>query len=119
MLTTKVSKWTEPHDKKLLRLFSYLHYGGDYTKVGVIGNVLDELRIRLLADANFAGDHSDMASTSGVFMALYGPHCFFPLSSLSKRHACQCLSTIEAKNVTAVKTLGSPVITCRAPTMGH
>ena len=69
-LTNNITRWTNLADKKRTRLVSYLGHTKDYRKVGFIGDPMDELRLGLFPDANFAGDHSDMTSTSGVFLAL-------------------------------------------------
>ena len=69
-LTTIATGWTPRDDDELTRLVSYLHHKKDYRKVGFICDLLDELRLGVSTDANFAGEASDMTSTSGAFLAL-------------------------------------------------
>ena len=54
-----------------------------------------------------------MRSTSGVFLALYGIHSFFPLSGQSKKQTAVSHSTVEAEFVAedhAVRTGGLPAL---------
>ena len=74
---------------------------------------ISELRLVLYTDANFAGDHTDMTSTSGGFLCIWGPHSFFPLGSIAKKQTCQSLSTTEAETLSAVhgtRLLGYPAL---------
>ncbi len=67
----------------------------------------------LFSDADFAGDRAGMRSTSGVFLALYGPHSFFPLSAQSKKQTAVSHSTVEAEIIAAdqaLRTSGLPAI---------
>ena len=112
-LATKVSRWTPLEDKKLHRLISYMHHSRDVRQVGFIGDPVEELRLGLFTDADFAGDKATMKSTSGVFLALYGPNSFFPLDYLSRMQKCATLSTTEAETIAAVlglKTVGIPAL---------
>ena len=69
--------------------------------VAYCADPVEELRVWLFADADFAGDVSTSRSTSGVFMAIVGPHTFIPLSALSKKQTCVSHSTPEAEIVAA------------------
>ena len=54
-----------------------------------------------------------MRSASGVFLALYGFHSFFPLSGQSKKQTAVSRSTVEADIVTAghaIRTSGLPPV---------
>ena len=54
-----------------------------------------------------------MRSTSGVFLALYGPHSFFPLGGQSKKQTAVSHSTVEAEIVAAnhaLRTSGLPAL---------
>ena len=83
-MATKVSRWTPLEDKKLHRLMSYMHHSRDFRQIGFIGDKLSDLRLGLFTDADFAGDKATMKSTSGVFMAIYGPNSFYPIDYLSR-----------------------------------
>ena len=77
--------------------------------IGFIGDSPDQLKLGLFSDADFAGDRADTGSTSGVFLALYGDHSFFPLSGQSKKQTALSHSTVEAVIVVAdhaVRTSG-------------
>ena len=67
----------------------------------------------LFSDADFAGDRAGVRSTSGVLLALCGPHSFFPLSAQSKKQAAVSHSTVEAEITAAgqaLRTSGMPAI---------
>lgn len=68
---TRVTQWNERDDEKLTRLISYMHNTSELRKIGFIGDALKDLRLVLYTDANFAGDRSDMTSTSGGFLCLW------------------------------------------------
>ena len=118
---SRVTKWDERDDEKLTRLISYMHNTSDWRQIGSIGDELEDLRLVLYTDAIFAGDHSDMTSTSGGFLCFWGPHSFFPLGSISKKQTCQSLSTTEAETLSAVhgtKLLGCPALDFRETIFG-
>ncbi len=73
----------------------------EWRQIGFIGPTPDELELGLFSDADFAGDRADMRSTSGVFLALYGTHSFFPLMGQSKKQTAVSHSTVEAEIVAA------------------
>ena len=78
---------------------------------GYIGDDPKDLRLQLFADADFAGDLSTRKSTSGLFLALAGPHSFYPLTASSKKQTAVSHSTPEAEIVAAdaaLRTLGFP-----------
>ena len=59
------------------------------------------MELGLFSEADFAGDGDKMRSTSGVFLALYGPHTFSPLSAQSKKQTAVSHSTVEAEIIAA------------------
>ena len=64
-----------PKDESLLRTSS-----GTATALGQeAGDRVEDIKLTLFSDASFAGDLQDSKSTSGGFLALVGPHTFFPL----------------------------------------
>ena len=70
---------------------------------------MKDLKLALYTDADFAGDRSDMKSTSGVFLALIGTHSFLPLGSMSKKQQCVSHSSVESELVACdlgVRTIG-------------
>ncbi len=76
-----------------------------WRQIGFIGDGPDELELGLFSDADFAGDHTQQRSTSGVFLALYGPHSFFPLTGQSKKQTAVSHSTVEAEIVAADRAI--------------
>ena len=42
-------------------------------------------------------DKETLRSTSGVFLAVYGPYSFFPLAAQSKKQTAVSHSTVEAE----------------------
>jgi hypothetical protein len=85
----------------------------EWRQIGFIGDSPDKLQLGLFSDADFAGDRADMRSTSGVFLALYGDHSFFPLSGQSKKQTAVSHSTVEAEIVAAdhaIRSSGLPAL---------
>ena len=81
---------------------------------GYIGDKPEDLRLQLFADADSASDLTTRKSTSGLFLALCGPHSFFPLTAASKKQTAVSHSTPEAELVAAdaaLRTLGFPAMT--------
>ncbi len=69
------------------------------------------MRIGLFTDVDFAGDRSDMKSTSGCFLAVYGPNSLYPLTACSKKQTSTSLSTTEADAIAytlGLKQMGMP-----------
>jgi hypothetical protein len=96
VLTTMITKWDALCDRKLFRIIRYINGTVSWRQIGFIGDEPDQIEIGLFSDADFAGDRGTMRSTSGVFLALYGPHSFFPLASQSKKQTAVSHSTVEA-----------------------
>ena len=74
---------------------------------------MEQLELGLLTDSDFAGDRKDMKSTSGVFLALYGTHTFFPLCSASTKQTNVSHSSVEAELVACnkgMRTEGLPAL---------
>ena len=98
-LATRIQKWTRNNDKQLYRLACYIHSTLDHKLVGRVGDKLSDLKLRLYADADFAGDKADAKSTNGGYLVLVGPNTFFPLQWLSRKQTSTSRSTTEAEVV--------------------
>ncbi len=112
-LSTMITKWDEPCDRKLYRIIKYMNGTAAWRQIGFIGDGPDELELGLFSDADFAGDHTQQRSTSGVFLALYGPHSFFPLTGQSKKQTAVSHSTVEAEILAAnhaIRAAGLPAL---------
>ena len=84
-LATKVQCWTVNCDKQLYRLICYIHTTKHYKLVGVVGDKLDDLKLRLYVDVDFCGDRLHTKSTNGGYLVLVGPNTWFPLACVSKK----------------------------------
>lgn len=107
-LATMVSKWGPLEDKKLHRLMCYMHHSRGHRQLGFIGDERSDLRLGLVTDAVFAGCKKTCKSTSGVFLAAYRPHLFYPIDYLSRKQTSTSLSTTEAETVACC--LGSTAV---------
>ena len=108
-----ITKWTPLCDRKLFRIIKYMNGSVCWRQIGFIGDTADELELGLFSDADFAGDKATLRSTSGVFLALYGAHSFFPLSAQSKKQTAVSHSTVEAEIVAAdhaIRVSGLPAL---------
>ena len=81
----------------LFQLTRYTHSTCHVRQVGWVGDGLANLAPRLYADADLAGDADTQRSTSGVHLAICGPHTNFPLCGVAKRQSCVSSSTPEAE----------------------
>ena len=89
-LSTMITKWDDLCDRKLFRIVKYINGSVGWRQIGFIGDGPDELELGLFSDADFAGDRDTMRSTSGVFLALYGPPQFLPSVS-PEQEADRCI----------------------------
>ena len=77
-LAQKISKWTTECDVALHRLMCYIHSTLKHRLVGHVGNRLEDVRVNVYADADFAGDPSTKRSTTGVHPFLRGEFTYLP-----------------------------------------
>ncbi len=113
LLATRVTKWSRECDKALHRLMCYINCTVNHCLSGFVGDGPSALRLRLYADADFAGDRPEFKSTSGVFLAMVGPNTFFPLAAKAQKQTAVAHSTVEAEIVSAgfaVRTVGLPAL---------
>ena len=109
-LTTKVQSWSKNDDRRLFRIFCYLHTTRDDMLCGHVGDHADKLYLRVYMDADFCGDSGNTRSTSGGFLALAGPNTFFPLALICKRQTSTSRSTTEAEIVSLAASLFSEAL---------
>ena len=62
-----------------------------------VGDLPDQLKLAVFADASFAGDLKDSKSTSGGFLCLVGPHTYVPLTWICKKQGAVSHSSTEAE----------------------
>ena len=98
-LAQKISKWTKECDLALHRLMSYIHSTLDFRLVGFVGDSIEDVRVHVYVDVDFAGDPSTKRSTTGVQVCLCGSATYFPINCQSKRQECVCHSTTQAETV--------------------
>ena len=113
-LASSITKWSRAADKRLHRLVCYISSTLDHTLKGYVGDPLEDLYLRLYADADFAGCPKTSRSTSGVFLCLCGPKTWMPLTAISKKQGCVSHSTPEAELVAldhALRAEGLPALT--------
>ena len=104
-LATQVQRWSRNCDRMLHRLVCYIHSSLQHRLVGAVGDLPDDVRLRLYVDADFAGDRLDAKSTSGGFLVLYGENTFFPLSWICKKQTAVSRSTTEAEVISLAYSL--------------
>ena len=113
VLTTMATRWDELCDRKLFQIVRYINGATDWRQVGFVGDSTENLQLGLFSDADFGGDRADMKNTSGVFLALYGPRTFSPLSAQSRQQTAVSHSTAEAEILAtdhALRTSGLPAL---------
>ena len=102
-------------DKQLYRLICYIHTTKHYKLVGVVGDKLDDLKLRLYVDADFCGERLHTKSTNGGYLVLVGPNTWFPLAWVSKKQTMTSRSTTESEIVSLAYSLHIEGI----PTLAH
>ena len=103
-LATKVQQWSRNCDRRLHRLVSYVHGTSEWQLRCFVGDPAEQLRLRLYADADFAGDET-ARSTSGGYLVVTGPSTWYPIAWLSKRQTSVSRSTTEAEVVSLAYAL--------------
>ena len=68
---------------------------------GFVGDELQHCELRLYTDADLAGCKLSKKSTSGVFLALVGPHTLFPLVATSSKQTAVSHASAESELVAA------------------
>ena len=96
-LAREVTKWTKACDRRLHRLMSYMHFHKQDVLTAHAGDQISDCKIMMFADASFAGDLRDSKSTSGMYMAIAGPHTWVPLAWLCKKQTAVSHSSAEAE----------------------
>ena len=69
VLAKHITIWSANDDKRAARLIGYLSSSVDLAHFMVINDRLEDLRLALYCDADFAGDIKTMKSTSGFVIA--------------------------------------------------
>ena len=100
-LATMVTRWDESCNAKLHRLVSYTICTATYRLVGCIGDSVDKLGPCLWTGADLGGCGQTSRSSSGIHMAVRGPHSCVPLNSIYKRQSCVSTATTEAEFLAA------------------
>ncbi len=92
----------------------YLHSTLDHSLEAFVGDAPEDCHVLEYVDASFAGGVSDAKSTSGMFIAIVGPHTFVPITAFSKRRNAVSHSSTESEIVAleeAVRSEGLPTLT--------
>ena len=111
LLATRLTKWSRECDKAPHRLMCYISCIVDHSLSAFVGDGPAALKLRLYADAGFAGDRPEFKSISGVFLATAGPSTFFPLAAKAQKQTAVAHLIVEAEITSAnfaVRTLGLP-----------
>jgi hypothetical protein len=105
-LACELSRWTAESDRKLYRLYAYVHNHGGMRLTGTLSTGdLAELKIIAWPDADLNSDVSTSRSHSGGWIELSANgHCF-PLTWYSKRQDCTATHTCEAETVSLATCL--------------
>ena len=99
VLAREVTKWNKACDKQIHKLMCYINTTKDWNLESFIGDPVEDLKIVMYCDADFAGDRKDSKSTSGGVIALVGPNPFAVVSALSKKQSVVSHSSTEAEVV--------------------
>ena len=109
-LARNVHRWSDSDDRGLHHLMCYVRHTKHWRMVGWVGDPMDDVRLALYADADFAGCVESLRSRH---LNLQGPNTRFPLSGSSKRQSCVSHSTPEAEILAAdiaMRAMGLPAL---------
>ena len=87
-LATYLTKWTKACDRAHFKLMCYINCTAASTLTEYIGDPPSELKLRLYADADYAGDKDTFRATPGASLAIVGPHSFMPRAAKTKKQSC-------------------------------
>ena len=96
-LARPITKWTKACDKRLSRLFFYIHHTCENKQYCHVGNTAKQSRLGLLQDSDFAGDLEVSESTSGGTLCILGSHTFVPISWMCKKQTSVSHSSTESE----------------------
>ena len=91
-LARSVTKWTQACDRRLARLFSYIHYTSDHRQYCHVGNAPQHCRLGLFQDSDFAGDLAP-----GGVLCIFGNRTLVPISWMCKKQTSVSHSSTESE----------------------
>ena len=94
-LASRLTRWDESCDARLLRLMCYINSTINVRQAGWIGDTMSDMRLERYADSDFAGDVVGSRSTSGMLFRLVGPSSCYPLTACSKKQSSVSHSSSE------------------------
>ncbi|MDE0839722.1 MAG: hypothetical protein OSB41_11810, partial [Kiritimatiellae bacterium] len=100
-LATCVTKWTAQCDRDLHHLMLYVSCTRHLRQVSWCGDSIEDLTLKMYADADFAGCTRTQRSTSGIILMMVGPHTRFLQSAIAKRQSAVAHCTTEAEMIAA------------------
>ncbi len=121
-LACRITDWDDICDKRLYRLVGYVDATKRWRMTSYVGDTIDQLQLRLFADADFAGYPKTKRSTSGAYFEVTGPNTACVLSAVSKRQRSVSTSTSEAEVIAAFLAtcqIGIPAISLWSYLMGR
>ena len=111
-LSSLLTKWSAEADRRLHRIYCYLHEHSDLTLRGVLSTAdIDDFDLVAWPDADFAGDYMSTKSTSGFFLEVRGKDGrSFPISWGSKKQGATALHTQEAEMVSMANCIRNELL---------
>ena len=100
-LASQITKWSADSDRRLLRVYGYLHANADKVLTGTLAKS-DRKHLKIIAwpDADLNGDFMSTKSTDGFFVELAGREGRgFPLAWGSHKQGSTAMHTAEAETV--------------------
>jgi hypothetical protein len=105
-LASELSRWTAESDRKLRRLYSYVHNHYDMKLTGTLSTRdIDAVTIIAWPDADLNSDSNTSRSHSGCWIELAANGRSFPLTWFSKRQDSTATHTCEAETVSLATCL--------------
>ena len=108
-LSKRITKWSKNDDRRLFRVFSYLHGTKQY-RMRLKLDPDAEWNLWLFTDADHASKTDHGYSTSGSVLVISGGSSFSPISFQSKRQTASSRSTTEAEAIALATALFNDAI---------
>ena len=77
-LAAQITKWSPRCDRRLDRLMCYIWSSLELRQIAWCNDTVENMRVHLYVDADFAGCLETSRSTSGVYLCIQGPGTAFP-----------------------------------------
>ena len=96
-LARAVTKWTRACEKRVARSIADIHHTTEFKQSCHVGNTVQQCRLGLFQDSDFAGYLEESKWTSGGLLCIFGSHTLVPTSWTCKKQTSVSHSSTDAE----------------------